>query len=121
MSTTLGGEHAELLSRLELFRGLDRVTLAKLTAHLELVRLSAGEVLFGQGDAADGLYLVSRGSFGVYATGALLGPLVGAAGGGGPSSWLLVGLPAALGFLVVALRTTSLGPTRAGSEEGRDG
>lgn len=33
MVATLGGEHAELLSQVELFRGLDRITLAKLPAH----------------------------------------------------------------------------------------
>ena len=69
MSAALGGEHAELLSRLELFRGLDRVTLAKLAAHLEPVVVAAVEVLCRQGDPGDGLYLVSRGTFGVYAEG----------------------------------------------------
>lgn len=67
MTSTRQSEHAELLSRLELFRGLDRVTLAKLSAHLEPLAITQGETLFNQGDAADGLYVVSRGSFGVYA------------------------------------------------------
>ena len=43
--------------------------------------------------------------FASYASGAFLGPLVGAAAGGGPRSWLAVGLPAALGFALVVLRT----------------
>src|SRR6185295_5460579 len=67
MSAGLGGEHAELLSRIELFCGLDRVALAKLAAHLEPLQVAAGEVLFRQGDPGDGLYLVSRGTFGAYA------------------------------------------------------
>jgi Sodium:sulfate symporter transmembrane region len=54
---TLGGEHAELLSEVELFRGLDRITLAKLAAHLEPLALTAGEILLRQGDRPDGLYL----------------------------------------------------------------
>ena len=54
MVATLGGEHAELLSQVELFRGLDRVTLAKLVAHLEPLSLSAGDVLFRQGDPRTG-------------------------------------------------------------------
>jgi CRP-like cAMP-binding protein len=70
MVATLGGEHAELLSQVELFRGLDRVTLAKLVAHLEPLSLSAGDVLFRQGDPPDGLYLVSRGTFAIYAAAA---------------------------------------------------
>jgi hypothetical protein len=45
MAATLSGEHAELLSQVELFRGLDRVTLAKLAAHLEPLALGAGEVM----------------------------------------------------------------------------
>jgi hypothetical protein len=48
MVATLGGEHAELLSQVELFRGLDRVTLAKLVAHLEPLALSAGDILFAR-------------------------------------------------------------------------
>src|SRR5450631_410908 len=70
MVATLGGEHAELLSEVELFRGLDRITLAKLAAHLEPLALTAGEILLRQGDRPDGLYLVSRGTFAIYATAA---------------------------------------------------
>ena len=68
MAATLGGEHAELLSQVELFRGLDRVTLAKLVTHLEPVPARAGEIVFNQGDPPDGLYLVSRGSVAIYAS-----------------------------------------------------
>jgi CRP-like cAMP-binding protein len=55
MVATLGGEHAELLSEVELFRGLDRITLAKLAAHLVPLALTAGEILLRQGDRPDGL------------------------------------------------------------------
>ena len=64
---SLSGEHAELLSQVDLFRGLDRVALAKLAGHLAPMALNAGAALFHQGEAGDGLYLISRGSFGVYA------------------------------------------------------
>jgi divalent anion:Na+ symporter, DASS family len=66
-SSTLGGEHAQLLGEVELFRGLDRVTLAKLAAHLEVIPMRRGEILFRQGDAPDGLYLVSRGEVSISA------------------------------------------------------
>src|SRR5207253_11708 len=62
-------EHAELLSQVNLFRGLDRVPLAKVAGYLEPLRVSDGESLFLQGDAGDALYLVSAGSFGVDARG----------------------------------------------------
>jgi CRP-like cAMP-binding protein len=69
MTATLGEEHAELLSGVELFRGVDRVTLAKLAAHLEPLAVAHGEVLIRQGDPGDGLFLISRGTFGVFADG----------------------------------------------------
>jgi hypothetical protein len=75
--------------------------------------------------AADGAPDATSSAFGLlfaaYASGALLGPLVGALAGGGPRSWLVVGLPAAVGFVVVVLRTRSLSPRDAGSKEGLDG
>ena len=65
--------------------------------------------------AADGAPDATSSAYGLlfagFAAGALLGPLLGAAAGGGAVSWLMVGLPAALGFVVVVLPT----------KEGRDG
>src|SRR5262249_5883059 len=58
--------YADLLSRNALFRGLDRVTLAKLAAHIEPIRMSVGQTLFRQGDPPDGLYLIQSGRLGVY-------------------------------------------------------
>jgi di/tricarboxylate transporter/CRP-like cAMP-binding protein len=76
MATTLNNDHAELLRNIELFRGLDRVTLAKLAAHLETRALGAGEVIFRQGDPPDGLYLISRGTVSVSAAGDAVEPEV---------------------------------------------
>jgi MFS family permease len=87
--------------------------------------LAAGTTLGGAAGltgriAADGAPDATSSAFGLlfagYASGALLGPLIGAAAGGGSLAWLVVGLPAALGFLIVVLRTRS-----GGSEEGLDG
>jgi divalent anion:Na+ symporter, DASS family len=58
--------YAQLLGRLDLFAGLDRVTLAKLAAHLEPRRYAALEIVFRQGDPGDAFYLVARGSVGAY-------------------------------------------------------
>jgi anion transporter len=61
-------EYADLLSKVHLFAGLDRVTLAKLAAHLESVAVPGGADLFRQGDAGDAFYLVARGSLGAFVT-----------------------------------------------------
>lgn len=61
-------EYADLLAKVKLFAGLDRVTLAKLAAHLESVTVPGGTELFRQGDPGDALYLVARGSFGAFVT-----------------------------------------------------
>ncbi len=62
-------ERADLLARVELLAGLDRLTLAKLAGYLEPVPVAAGGVLFQQGEPGDALYLVSRGTFGVHVAG----------------------------------------------------
>ncbi len=67
IATGVRGDHADLLSNVNLFRGLDRVALAKVAGNLEPLRVAAGISLFLQGEPGDGLYLVSHGSFGVYA------------------------------------------------------
>jgi divalent anion:Na+ symporter, DASS family len=66
----LGLEYAEVLASVDLFAGLDRVTLAKLAAHLEPVPVDPGAAVFRQGDPGDAFYLVVRGSFGIYVVGA---------------------------------------------------
>lgn len=61
-------EYADLLAKVHLFAGLDRVTLAKLAAHLESIAVPGGADLFRQGDAGDAFYLVARGTFGAFVT-----------------------------------------------------
>ncbi|MGH2379193.1 MAG: cyclic nucleotide-binding domain-containing protein, partial [Candidatus Limnocylindria bacterium] len=51
----------ELLRAVPFFRDLDRVAIARLAGALEEVRVRKGQVLFREGDPADGLYLVERG------------------------------------------------------------
>jgi anion transporter len=58
--------HARLLGRLDLFAGLERVTLAKLAAHLEPQSYKARDIIFRQGDPGDSFYVVASGSVGVY-------------------------------------------------------
>lgn len=65
-SQPLDVEHADLLAKVNLFSGLDRVTLAKLAARMESVSLASGKELFRLGDRADAFYLVARGSLGVF-------------------------------------------------------
>ena len=73
-SESSGAEHADLLARVELFAGLNRVALAKLAARLVPVPLTRGADLFRQGDPGDAFYLVARGEVGVYVdTGAEIG------------------------------------------------
>ena len=61
-------EYARLLRQVDLFAGLDRVTLAKLAAHLQPLLFAARSIVFREGDAGDAFYLVATGSVGVYAT-----------------------------------------------------
>src|SRR5215831_18615639 len=61
-----GLEYATVLTQVDLFAGLDRVTLAKLAAHLEVVPVDAGMAVVHQGGPGDAFYLVVKGTFGVY-------------------------------------------------------
>src|SRR5581483_4908896 len=60
-------EYADLLRRVDLFAGLDRVHLARLAAHLDIVAVEPGAVVCRQGEPDDALYVIARGRFGVYA------------------------------------------------------
>src|SRR5262245_59980552 len=60
-------DYAHLLRQVDLFAGLDRVTLAKLAAHLQPLSYEAGATIFCQGEAGDAFYLVANGAVGVYA------------------------------------------------------
>lgn len=66
MNQILSLAHVDLLSRVDLFARLDRVTLAQLAAYLEPVTVAARSAVCRQGDPPDGLYIVTRGTFGVY-------------------------------------------------------
>jgi anion transporter len=65
-----GDQHqfARLLREVDLFAGLDRVTLARLAAHLEPQVHAAPSIIFRQGDAGDALYILVSGTVGVYTT-----------------------------------------------------
>jgi divalent anion:Na+ symporter, DASS family len=60
--------YARLLGQVDLFKGLERVTLAKLAAHLEPLSYPSGSIIFRQAEPADAFYLVARGAVGVYVT-----------------------------------------------------
>lgn len=65
-STDKPSAYAELLARVDLFAGLDRVALARLAAYLDPLPLAPGDVLFHEGDIGDALYIVARGTLGIY-------------------------------------------------------
>lgn len=65
---TLTAAHAALLARVELFATLDRVALARLAACAEALRFDVDSVVCREGEPADGLYVVVRGTFGVFAS-----------------------------------------------------
>ncbi len=59
----------DLLWRVDLVAGLDRVALARLVAHIEPQPIAAGAVVCEQGDPSEALYIVVRGRFGVFVRG----------------------------------------------------
>jgi DASS family divalent anion:Na+ symporter len=61
--------YARLLGQVDLFAGLERVTLAKLAAHLEPLFYPSRSIVFRQAEPADAFYIVATGSVGVYHTG----------------------------------------------------
>jgi di/tricarboxylate transporter len=66
MSQPPDDDPAQVLARVPLFAGLDRVTLAKLAARFERVGFGPGELVFQEGDPGDAFYVVLRGSFSDY-------------------------------------------------------
>jgi CRP-like cAMP-binding protein len=59
-------DHARLLGHVDLFAGLERVTVAKLAAHLDPRSYKSREIIFRQAEPGDAFYLVASGSVGVY-------------------------------------------------------
>ena len=60
-------EQRDLLRRVEVVAGLDRVTLARVVTHLDSVAVARGAAVCEQGAVADALYIVAAGEFGVFA------------------------------------------------------
>ena len=56
----------DLLWRVDLVSGLDRVALARLVAHIEPQPIKAGAVVCEQDDPSEALYIVVRGRLGVF-------------------------------------------------------
>jgi CRP-like cAMP-binding protein len=56
----------DLLWRVDLISGLDRVALARLVAHIEPQPIRAGAVVCEQGEPSEALYIVVRGRLGVF-------------------------------------------------------
>jgi CRP-like cAMP-binding protein len=66
MTETLTWIHAALLAWVEVFAQLDRIALARLAACVESLTFGVDATVCSEGDAADSLYVVSRGTFGVF-------------------------------------------------------
>jgi CRP-like cAMP-binding protein/di/tricarboxylate transporter len=58
-------ERSERLRTVDLLSQLDRVALARLAGYMVPVAFAAGDVICREGDPADGLYIVIRGTLGV--------------------------------------------------------
>ena len=67
MRAALKPEHAQLLATVELFAHLDRVALSRFASYVEPFTVAAGADVIRQGDEGQELYIVARGSFGVFA------------------------------------------------------
>ena len=65
----LRGDPLALLESSPIFRGLDRPTLAAISAELESLSLPGGATLFEAGEASDAMYLLIAGCLGAYAAG----------------------------------------------------
>jgi DASS family divalent anion:Na+ symporter len=59
----------DLLWRVDLIAGLDRVALARLVAHIEPQPIAPGAVVCAQGEPSDGRYIVVSGRLGVFVRG----------------------------------------------------
>ena len=66
--TTGDEERSERLRTVDLVSRLDRVALARLAGHMVPLAFAAGDVVCREGDPADGLYIVVRGTLGVHVT-----------------------------------------------------
>lgn len=62
-----GGDIAKFLAQFPLFKGLDPLALVDLGRIVELFEVEPGATLFRQGDAGNGLYLVTDGAIQIHA------------------------------------------------------
>lgn len=56
----------EVLGRAQLFAGLEAATLSWIAERTEQLSVDSGELIVRQGDAADGLYVIAAGLFGIW-------------------------------------------------------
>src|SRR5262249_28534264 len=63
-----GWDRGQLIAQIDLFAGLERVVLAKLSASFDMVPLDENDAACVQGEDGDSLYIVSSGSLGVFAS-----------------------------------------------------
>lgn len=66
MSSSEDRKHAELLSRVDLFAGLDRLALAKLVAHMDWMRVEDQQEIAREGESGDAMYVVVEGKLDVF-------------------------------------------------------
>jgi CRP-like cAMP-binding protein len=67
MAVVLDRAHSALLAQADLLRGLDRVNLARLAGHAEVVAVDDATAVCRHGDPGDALYVVAHGRFAVGA------------------------------------------------------
>ena len=56
-------ERSQRLRSVDLVSGLDRVALARLAGYMVPLAFATGDIVCRQGDPADGLYIIVRGTF----------------------------------------------------------
>ena len=66
MQQRLTASHVDLLAKVGLFAGLDRLAMARLAAHLEPILVSDQTDICRQGDPGDSLYLIARGTCAIF-------------------------------------------------------
>ncbi len=67
MSSQVQTNYAGILAKVKLFAGLERVDLARLAGHAESQPVNDGITVCREGDKLDGIYVIARGTFGVFA------------------------------------------------------
>jgi DASS family divalent anion:Na+ symporter len=68
LSTQTANDYAEILAKVKLFAGLERVDLARLAGYAESQPVKDGITVCREGDKLDGVYVVAGGTFGIFAS-----------------------------------------------------